>query len=146
MEKPVPHFSNLVPDIILCSPCKSLWVDTAPSLFLHWPFSQEEIPNKSYWVPVGAGYALAPWLQQDRQDPRLPESLKIQRNRTEARRQRTTCVDVRAQTWPARRHPWTVARQAPLSTGSPGRKAGAGRHALLQGNLPDPGIKLTSPA
>ena len=55
-------------------------------------------------------------------------------------------MDVRAQTWPARRHPWTVARQAPLSTGSPGRKTGAGCHALLQGNLPDLGIKLISPA
>ena len=32
--------------------------------------------------------------------------------------------------------PWTVARQAPLSMGSPGKNTGVGCHALLQGNLP----------
>ena len=73
MHKPVPHFSNLVPDIILCPPCKSLSVDTAPSLFLHWPFIRQEMFNKSYWVPVGVGYPSGSWLQRDRQDPRLPD-------------------------------------------------------------------------
>ena len=56
MEKPGPHFSNLVPDIILRPPCKSLWVDTAASFFLHWPLIQQEMFNKSYWVPVGVGH------------------------------------------------------------------------------------------
>ena len=37
---------------------------------------------------------------------------------------------------------WTVARQAPLFMGSPGKNIGVGCHALLQGSLPDPGIKL----
>ena len=41
---------------------------------------------------------------------------------------------------------WTVAHQAPLSMGFPGKNTGAGSHSHLQGNVPDPGIKLTSPA
>ena len=32
--------------------------------------------------------------------------------------------------------PWTVARQAPLSVGSPGKTTGVGCHALLQGTFP----------
>ena len=32
--------------------------------------------------------------------------------------------------------PWTIARQAPLSMGSPGKNTGVGCHALLQGNFP----------
>ena len=40
--------------------------------------------------------------------------------------------------------PWTVAHQAPLSLGSSGTNTGVGFHALLQGNLPDPGIELAS--
>ena len=76
MQKPVPHFSNLVPDIILRPPCESLWVDTAPSLFLHWLFIRQEM-FKSYWVPVGVGYpsgslvttrqarSQAPWVLED---------------------------------------------------------------------------------
>ena len=32
--------------------------------------------------------------------------------------------------------PWTVARQAPLSRGSPGRNTGVGCHFLLQGIFP----------
>ena len=45
--------------------------------------------------------------------------------------------------------PWTVACQAPLSKDSPGKNPGVGYHALLPGDLPDPGIKppsLMSPA
>ena len=38
---------------------------------------------------------------------------------------------------------WTVAHQAPLWD-SPGKNTGAGCHALLQGDLPDPGTELTS--
>ena len=40
--------------------------------------------------------------------------------------------------------PWTVAHQAPLSWDSPGKNTGVGRHALLQRDCPDPGIKTTS--
>ena len=36
---------------------------------------------------------------------------------------------------------WTVAHQVPLSWDSPGKNTGVGCHALLQGNLPAPGIK-----
>ena len=35
--------------------------------------------------------------------------------------------------------PWTVACQAPLSTGSPGKNTGVGCHALLQGIFPTQG-------
>ena len=45
--------------------------------------------------------------------------------------------------------PWTVACQAPLSKDSPGKNTGVGYHAVLPGDLPDPGIKpasLMSPA
>ena len=38
--------------------------------------------------------------------------------------------------------PWTVAHQAPLSWDFLGKNTGMGRHSLLQGNLPDPGIEL----
>ena len=38
---------------------------------------------------------------------------------------------------------WTVALQAPLSRNSPGKNAGVGCHALLQGNLPDPADLVT---
>ena len=40
---------------------------------------------------------------------------------------------------------WTVAHQAPLSN-FPGKNTAVGCHFLLPGNLPDPGIKLRSPA
>ena len=48
--------------------------------------------------------------------------------------------------------PWSLAHQAPLSLGFarqdfPGKNSRqVGCHFLLQGNLPDPGIELTSPA
>ena len=39
--------------------------------------------------------------------------------------------------------PWTVACQAPLSTGdSPGKNTGVGCHALLQGSFPTQGSNL----
>jgi len=44
---------------------------------------------------------------------------------------------------------WTVARQAPLSMGFPGKNTEMSYCALPPGDLPDPGIKptfLTSPA
>ena len=41
---------------------------------------------------------------------------------------------------------WTVAHQVPLSMDSLGKNTGVDRHALLQGNLPDPGIEIMSPA
>ena len=47
--------------------------------------------------------------------------------------------------------PRTVASQAPLSTGFPGKNIEVGCHALIQGNLPspgdsaDPGLKPPSP-
>ena len=53
--------------------------------------------------------------------------------------------------------PWTVTCQAPLSIefsrqeillhlwDPPGRNTGVGRHFLLEGNLPDPGIESASP-
>ena len=42
---------------------------------------------------------------------------------------------------------WSVSCQAPLSFGdSPGKNTGMGCHALLQGNLPNPGIEPRSPA
>ena len=40
--------------------------------------------------------------------------------------------------------PWTVAHQAPLSVGFPGKDTGVGCHFLLQG--PDPGIETRFPA
>ena len=43
--------------------------------------------------------------------------------------------------------PWTAACPAPLSMGIlPGRNTGVGGLALLQGNLPNPGVRLRSPA
>ena len=42
--------------------------------------------------------------------------------------------------------PSTVARQAPLSMGLSGMNTGVDSHFLLQGNLPDSGIKPVSPA
>ena len=43
--------------------------------------------------------------------------------------------------------PWTAACPAPLSMGIlRGRNTGVGGHALLQGNLPNPGVELRSPA
>ena len=42
--------------------------------------------------------------------------------------------------------PWTVAHQAPLSTGFSRQEYWNGLNALLQGNLPDPGIEPGSPA
>ena len=42
--------------------------------------------------------------------------------------------------------PWTVAHQATLSMGFPGKNTGVGCHVLLLGNLPDPGLKPGSPA
>ena len=41
---------------------------------------------------------------------------------------------------------WTVAHQATLSMGFPGKNTGVGCHVLLLGNLPDPGLKPGSPA
>ena len=41
---------------------------------------------------------------------------------------------------------WTVAHQAPLSTGFPRQKYWSGLLFPFPGDLPDPGIKLTSPA
>ena len=41
--------------------------------------------------------------------------------------------------------PWTVAHQAPLSIGFSRQEYQSGCHALLQGNLPNPGIKPRSP-
>ena len=44
-------------------------------------------------------------------------------------------------------NPWTVSHQAPSVHGIfPGKNTGVGCHFLLQGNLPDPVIKPTSPA
>ena len=42
--------------------------------------------------------------------------------------------------------PWTVACQPPLSRDSPGKSTGVGSHFLIQGDLPDPGIKPVAPA
>ena len=36
--------------------------------------------------------------------------------------------------------PWTVAHQAPLSMGSPGRNTGVGCHVLLEGIFPTQGL------
>ena len=41
--------------------------------------------------------------------------------------------------------PWTVAHQAPLSTGFPRQEYWSGLTFLLPGDLPNPGIKPTSP-
>ena len=41
---------------------------------------------------------------------------------------------------------WTVAHQASPSRDSPGKSTGVGCRCLLQGNLPDPGVKPRSPA
>ena len=40
---------------------------------------------------------------------------------------------------------WTVARQAPLSTGFPGQEYWSGFSFLSPEHLPDPGIKSMSP-
>ena len=40
--------------------------------------------------------------------------------------------------------PWTVARQAPLSMGFSRQEHWVGCHALLQGDLPNPGIEPAS--
>ena len=42
--------------------------------------------------------------------------------------------------------PWTVARQAPLSMGFPRQEYWSGLPYSSPGHLPDPGIKLMSPA
>ena len=42
--------------------------------------------------------------------------------------------------------PWAVARQAPLSMGISRQEYWSGLHALLRGNLPNPGIEPASPA
>ena len=42
--------------------------------------------------------------------------------------------------------PWTIAPQVLCPWNSPGKNTGMGFHLLLQGDLPDPGIKPTSPA
>ena len=42
--------------------------------------------------------------------------------------------------------PWTVAHQAPLSMGFSWQEYWSGVPFPLPGNLPDPGIKLASPA
>ena len=42
--------------------------------------------------------------------------------------------------------PWTVVCQAPLSMGFSKQDTGVGCHSLLQGDLPNPGIELRSPA
>ena len=41
--------------------------------------------------------------------------------------------------------PWTIAHQVHLSMDFPGENTGMGCHFLLQGNLPNPGIKPWSP-
>ena len=38
--------------------------------------------------------------------------------------------------------PWTVARQAPLSMGFPGKSTGVGCHSFLQGIFPTPESNL----
>ena len=43
-------------------------------------------------------------------------------------------------------NPWTVAHQAPLSMGSPRQQYWSGLPFPSLRDLPDPGIKLTSPA
>ena len=40
---------------------------------------------------------------------------------------------------------WTIALQAPLSTDFPGNDTGVGLLFTSPGDLPDPGIKSTSP-
>ena len=42
--------------------------------------------------------------------------------------------------------PWTVAPRLLCPWDSPGKSTGVGCHSLLQGNLPDSGIELVSPA
>ena len=42
--------------------------------------------------------------------------------------------------------PWTIARQAPLSMGFSGQEYWDGLPFLPPGDLPDPGMELTSPA
>ena len=42
--------------------------------------------------------------------------------------------------------PWTVAHQAPLSMGFPRQEYWSGLPFILQGDIPDPGIKSGSPA
>ena len=41
---------------------------------------------------------------------------------------------------------WTVAARLLYPWDAPGKNTGVGCHVLLQGNLPDPGIKLGSSA
>ena len=41
---------------------------------------------------------------------------------------------------------WTAACHAPLSMGFPGKNTGVDCRSLLQGNLPDPGVKPMSSA
>ena len=41
---------------------------------------------------------------------------------------------------------WAIAHLAPLYMDFPGKNTGVGCHFFLQGDLPDPGIKLTPPA
>ena len=43
-------------------------------------------------------------------------------------------------------NPWTVVHQAPLSMGFPGQEYRSGLPFPPPGDLPDPGIKLESPA
>ena len=43
-------------------------------------------------------------------------------------------------------NPWTVARQAPLSTGFPSQGYWSGLPFPSPGDLPDPGVKPASPA
>ena len=42
--------------------------------------------------------------------------------------------------------PWTIVHQAPLSMGFPRQEYWSGLPFSTPGDLPDPGIKLTSPA
>ena len=42
--------------------------------------------------------------------------------------------------------PWTIARQLLCPWGSPGKNTGVNCYFLLQADLPNPGIKPTSPA
>ena len=117
MEKPGPHFSNLVPDIILRPPCKSLWVDTTPSLFLHWPFTQQEMFSKSYWVTVGVGHpsgSLVTTRQTRSQAPWVLEDSEGQNGKQAATDNLCgpACSVVADSATP-----WPAARQAPLSTG-----------------------------
>ena len=59
----------------------------------------------------------------------------------EAKAMESACGGVVAKPCPALVTPWTVALQAPLSMGFPGKSIGVGCHFLLQRNLPDSGVK-----